>query len=81
MLKDSKRFQDGGWWGYGMFNYDPASDRFAPDRTGAVRGHVPHQSEGERLRVYRVREAVKPANGDHEFLVRYRTGRVAAAPR
>ena len=30
MLKDSKRFADGGGWGYGFFEYDAASDTFRP---------------------------------------------------
>jgi mono/diheme cytochrome c family protein len=28
MVKDSKRFADSGGWGYGVFEYDPATDRF-----------------------------------------------------
>jgi mono/diheme cytochrome c family protein len=28
MVKDSKRFADSGGWGYAVFEYDPASDRF-----------------------------------------------------
>jgi hypothetical protein len=30
MVKDSKRFADSGGWGYGTFDYDPASDSFKP---------------------------------------------------
>jgi hypothetical protein len=30
MVKDSKRFADSGGWGYGQFDYDPASDTFKP---------------------------------------------------
>jgi mono/diheme cytochrome c family protein len=30
MVKDSKRFQDSGGWGYGVFEYDPASGNFRP---------------------------------------------------
>jgi hypothetical protein len=30
MEKDSKRFPDGGGWGYAAFNHDAASDTFAP---------------------------------------------------
>jgi hypothetical protein len=30
MVKDSKRFADGGGWGYAAFNYDAASDTFKP---------------------------------------------------
>ena len=33
MVKDSKRFGDVGGWGYAVFNYDPASDTFAPGTT------------------------------------------------
>jgi hypothetical protein len=31
MEKDSKRFSKSGGWGYAVFNYDPASDKFSPD--------------------------------------------------
>ena len=31
MVKDSKRFPDTGGWGYAQFDYDPASDTFAPN--------------------------------------------------
>lgn len=30
MVKDSKRFADSGGWGYAVFDYDAASDTFAP---------------------------------------------------
>ena len=30
MVKDSKRFADGGGWGYGAFEYDAATDTFRP---------------------------------------------------
>ena len=30
MVKDSKRFADSGGWGYAAFDYDAASDTFAP---------------------------------------------------
>jgi Cytochrome P460 len=30
MVKDSKRFADSGGWGWASFNYDAASDTFAP---------------------------------------------------
>ena len=30
MVRDSKRFPDTGGWGYAQFNYDAASDTFAP---------------------------------------------------
>ena len=42
MAKDSKRFADGDGWGYAQFNYDPASDRFTPDGTGAKCGVACH---------------------------------------
>jgi len=31
MEKDSKRFAKSGGWGYAVFNYDVASDKFTPD--------------------------------------------------
>jgi hypothetical protein len=31
MEKDSKRFPKSGGWGYAVFNYDAASDKFTPD--------------------------------------------------
>jgi hypothetical protein len=33
MVKDAKRFADGGGWGYGEFEYDPASNTFRPGTT------------------------------------------------
>lgn len=33
MVKDSKRFADSGGWGYAVFKYDAASDRFTPGTT------------------------------------------------
>jgi hypothetical protein len=36
MVKDSKRFADGGGWGYGTFDYDPASNTFKPGTTADV---------------------------------------------
>jgi hypothetical protein len=42
MLKDSKRFSSSGGWGYGMFNYDTASDKFTPDGKGASCGFACH---------------------------------------
>ena len=42
MMKDSKRFANSGGWGYGVFNYDSASDSFTPDGTGATCGVACH---------------------------------------
>ena len=33
MVKDSKRFADSGGWGYGVFEYDPATETFRPGNT------------------------------------------------
>jgi hypothetical protein len=35
MVKDSKRFADSGGWGYGVFEYDTATDTFTPGTTAA----------------------------------------------
>ena len=42
IVKDSKRFPDTGGWGYAQFNYDPASDAFSPEGTGAKCGAACH---------------------------------------
>ena len=42
MVRDSKRFADGGNWGYAQFNYDAASDTFTPFGTGAKCGSACH---------------------------------------
>jgi mono/diheme cytochrome c family protein len=34
MVKDSKRFADSGGWGYGVFEYDAATDTFRPGNLG-----------------------------------------------
>jgi hypothetical protein len=34
--KDTKRFPDTKGWAYAVFDYDPASDTFAPDASGTV---------------------------------------------
>ena len=36
MVKDSKRFADSGGWGYGVFDYDAASDKFKPGTTAGT---------------------------------------------
>ena len=57
MVKDSKRFADGGGWGYAVFDYDAATDSFKPgtkagtppQRTTRNVAWRPHASEGDRL--------------------------------
>ena len=44
MLKDSKRFADGGGWGWGAFRYDAASDTFRP----ATEADTPPQGHDAR---------------------------------
>ena len=36
MVKDSKRFADSGGWGYGVFDYDAASETFKPGTTAGT---------------------------------------------
>ncbi|MET0660196.1 MAG: cytochrome P460 family protein [Steroidobacteraceae bacterium] len=41
--KDSKKFPQSGGWGYALFNYDAASDKFTADPTGVSDcGHACH---------------------------------------
>ena len=43
MERDSKRFPKTGGWGYAVFNYDAATDKFTPDAGSAADcGHVCH---------------------------------------
>lgn len=47
MVKDSKRFADGGGWGYAYFVYDAAADRFRP----ATAADTPPQNNDARCGV------------------------------
>jgi hypothetical protein len=42
IARDSKRFPDSGGWGYAQFDYDTASDTFAPHGSGSNCGHACH---------------------------------------
>lgn len=42
IVRDSKRFPDTGGWGYAQFNYDAASDTFAPLGSGTDCGYACH---------------------------------------
>ncbi len=44
MVKDSKRFADSGGWGYGVFDYDAASDAFSP---GTKADHPPQGNDAK----------------------------------
>ncbi|HEY3234968.1 MAG TPA: cytochrome P460 family protein [Polyangiaceae bacterium] len=44
MVKDSKRFADSGGWGYGVFDYDAASDSFKP---GTLAGKPPQANDAK----------------------------------
>jgi hypothetical protein len=44
MVKDSKRFADSGGWGYAVFEYDAASDKFAP---GTLAGKPPQGNDAK----------------------------------
>jgi hypothetical protein len=60
MEKDSKRFPKTGGWGYAVFNYDAASNKFTPDPTShADCGNSCHVAvKGEGLHLSPVREAL-----------------------
>lgn len=42
MEKDSRQFPDSGGWGYALFNYDSASDKFSADPSPTDCGHACH---------------------------------------
>ena len=52
MAKDSKRFADSGGWGWGVFTYDAASNKFTPEGTGAKCGFACHTSVKARDYVF-----------------------------
>ena len=61
--KDSKRFPNSGGWGYALFNYEAASDKFTadPSRRLRLRTRVPCESEGEGPHLPPVPEALSRA--------------------
>jgi len=42
--KDAKRFPNSGGWGYALFNYEAASDRFTADPSPSDCGHACHMA-------------------------------------
>ena len=44
MVKDSKRFADSGGWGYAVFDYDAATDKFTP---GTLAGMPPQGNDAK----------------------------------
>ena len=44
MVKDSKRFEDSGGWGYAVFDYNAASDTFTP---GTLAGKPPQGNDAK----------------------------------
>jgi hypothetical protein len=44
MVKDSKRFEDSGGWGYAVFDYDASSDTFKP---GTLAGMPPQGNDAK----------------------------------
>lgn len=72
--KDSKRFPDIGGWGY-EFDYDAASDAFAPDGSGTDCGRVPYDSSGKRLHCHGT-ERGERGTGFHRPYVAAATGEI-----
>ena len=71
MVKDDKRFADGGGWGYAVFDYNAASDTFTPGTTAgtppqgndAKCGFACHTRAKARDYVFTVREALRNEYG------------------
>jgi Cytochrome P460 len=67
LRKDRKRFADSGGWGYGVFDYNAASDTFTPGTTAgtppqgndAKCGSRATRQRSREIRFHRVREKVK----------------------
>ena len=53
MEKDSKRFPNSGGWGYAVFNYDAASDKFAADpKSLSDCGHTCHVAVKDKDHIF-----------------------------
>src|SRR5580765_2854756 len=51
--KNSKKFPNSGGWGYALFNYDAASDKFTADPTGVSNcGHTCHVAVKEKDHIF-----------------------------
>jgi hypothetical protein len=61
MEKDSKRFPKSGGWGYALFNYEAASDKFSRSQPLRLRTRVSCGREGEGLHLPPVPEALNRA--------------------
>ena len=61
MEKDSKRFPKTGGWGYAVYNYDAAANKFSaePDGSSGLRTNVPRRGQGEGLHLPSVPEALR----------------------
>ncbi|MFZ0108452.1 MAG: cytochrome P460 family protein, partial [Pseudolabrys sp.] len=53
--KDSKRFPNSGGWGYALFNYDAASDKFTAEPSPSDCGHACHVAVKAKDHIIRTR--------------------------
>jgi hypothetical protein len=70
--KDNKRFPKSGGWGYAVFNYEAASDKFTgrSQKPLRLRTRVPYGREGEGLHLPPVPEALNRACPDIKYPAR-----------
>jgi Cytochrome P460 len=68
--KDSKRFPKSGGWGYALFNYDAASDRFTADPSPSDCGHACHTAVKSKDYISTPTSSVEPRVPRHEALRR-----------
>ena len=52
MEKDSNRFPQSGGWGYALFNYEAASDKFTADPSPSDCGHACHVAVSSRDHIF-----------------------------
>jgi len=50
--KDAKRFPTSGGWGYALFNYEAASDKFAADPSPSDCGHACHVAVKDKDHIF-----------------------------
>jgi len=60
--KDSKRFPKSAGWGYAVFNYEAASDRFSADaKSPSDCGHTCHSASRQKITSFTRTRSVEPA--------------------
>jgi len=75
MEKDAKKFPKSGGWGYALFNYDAASDKFATDPSPSDCGHACHVKVQAKDHIFHPYQKAEP----HELIIETSSQHLVAA--